>query len=38
MIKEEEYLKSKQIVQDYEKQLNVSDVVCELKKESCPDY
>jgi hypothetical protein len=26
MIKEEEYLKAKQIVQEYEKQLNISDV------------
>jgi hypothetical protein len=31
MIKEEEYLKAKQIVQEYEKQLNISDVMCELK-------
>ncbi len=28
MIKEEDYLKVKQIVQDYEKQLNISDVIC----------
>jgi len=27
MIKEEEYLKAKQIVQEYEKQLNISDVM-----------
>jgi hypothetical protein len=27
MIKEEEYLKAKQIVQEYEKQLNISDVI-----------
>jgi len=26
MIKEEEYLKAKQIIQEYEKQLNISDV------------
>lgn len=26
MIKEEDYLKAKQIVQEYEKQLNISDV------------
>jgi hypothetical protein len=30
MIKEEEYLKAKQIVQEYEKQLNISDVMCKL--------
>ena len=30
MIKEEDYLKAKQIVQEYEKQLNISDVMCEL--------
>jgi hypothetical protein len=28
MITEEEYLKAKQIVQEYEKQLNISDVSC----------
>ena len=27
MITEEEYLKEKQIVQEYEKQLNISDVI-----------
>jgi len=27
MIKEEEYLKAKQIVQEYEKQLNISGVI-----------
>jgi hypothetical protein len=27
MIKEEEYLKARQIVQEYEKQLNISDVI-----------
>ena len=31
MIKKEDYLKAKQIVQEYEKQLNISDVICELK-------
>ena len=30
MIKEEDYLKAKQIVQEYEKQLNISDVICSL--------
>lgn len=28
MIKEEDYLKAKQIVQEYEKQLNISGVMC----------
>ena len=28
MIKEEEYFKAKQIIQEYEKQLNISDVSC----------
>jgi hypothetical protein len=31
MIAEEEYLKAKQIVQEYEKQLNISDVSCSKK-------
>jgi hypothetical protein len=31
MIKKEDYLKAKQIVQEYEKQLNISDV----RKSSC---
>ena len=30
MIEKEEYLKAKQIVQEYEKQLNISDVICSL--------
>ena len=30
MIKEEDYLKAKQIVQEYEKQLNISDVIYSL--------
>ena len=30
MIKEEDYLKAKQIVQEYEKQLNISDVISRL--------
>lgn len=33
MITEEEYLKAKQIVQEYEKQLNISDVI----KSVCPN-
>lgn len=31
MIKEKDYLKAKKIVQEYEKQLNISDVISELK-------
>jgi hypothetical protein len=34
MITEEEYLKAKQIVQEYEKQLNISDVICSCKNNS----
>jgi hypothetical protein len=30
-VMEEDYLKAKQTVQKYEKQLNISDVMCELK-------
>jgi hypothetical protein len=40
MITEEEYLKAKQIVQEYEKQLNISDVissVCEHERVDVPD-
>jgi hypothetical protein len=32
MIKEEDYLKAKQIVQEYEKQLNISGVIPSLPK------
>ena len=32
MIKEEDYLKAKQIVQEYEKQLNISGVMYRLKQ------
>lgn len=32
MIKEEDYLKAKKIVQEYEKQLNISDVIPSLPK------
>jgi len=32
MIKEEDYLKAKQIVQEYEKQLNISDVIFRSKQ------
>jgi len=35
MIKEEEYLKAKQIVQEYEKQLNISDVMCKSNCKCC---
>lgn len=44
MIKEEDYLKAKQIVQEYEKQLNISDVsnneesVCEEADDAHPCY
>lgn len=30
MIKKEDYLKAKQIVQEYEKQLNISDVIIQV--------
>lgn len=32
MIKEEDYLKAKQMVQEYEKQLNISDIIPSLPK------
>ena len=37
MIKEEEYLKAKQIIQEYEEQLNISDVSnsCSCNKPVC---
>lgn len=31
MIKEKDYLKAKKVVQEYEKQLNISDVISQLK-------
>ena len=40
MIEKEEYLKAKKIVQEYEKQLNISDVissVCEHERVDVPD-
>ena len=40
MIKEEDYLKAKHIVQEYEKQLNISDVistVCEHERVDVTD-
>jgi hypothetical protein len=36
MITEEQYLEAKKIVQEYEKQLNISDVIKSVCDQTCP--